>query len=348
MLTCPRCAAPLKALRYGPKAVWGCDGCGGCAAALPLLRESVARDRWKPLQRAVAAAQLPSARPCPSCRNLMLSADAGGVTLETCRRCQLLWFDRGEAPEPKVREKPLSPEAAEALVRFQGRVQAKDEIAELWQLMQLERGLPVELEHVSLANLPVATAALTLVLIVVGLLGMSHPYWIERFGFFGSLPFRDEGVTLLTYFFLHAGAWHLAGNAYFLVVFGDNVEEAAGRTGLVALACLGAVAGALAHALFHPFGSLPLIGAGAGISALLAYYGLRFPKARIGWYMMNLPAWGFVILWALYQALLTPFELAPAVEVSGPAHLGGAAVGVAFWAVQRRMSPWTSVTRQPS
>lgn len=348
MLTCPRCASTLKALRYGPRAVWSCAGCGGCVAALALLRDSVARERWKSLQRAVASAAVPSSRLCPSCRNPMLEADAAGVAVETCRRCQLLWFDRGEAPGPQPREKPLSREAAEALVRFQGRDQGEDDIEELWRLLHLQRSLPVELEQGSFANVPLATAALTLVMIVVGLLATSNPGWVARYGFLPMDPFRDGGVTLLTYFFLHGGAWHLAGNAYFLVVFGDNVEEAAGRAGLLVLACLGAAAGAIAHALFHPHGFFPLVGAGAGISALLAYYGLRFPKARIGWYFMNLPAWGFVVLWALYQMLLAPFEFAPAVEVSFPAHLGGAAVGVAFWALQRRMSPWTSTARPPS
>lgn len=346
MLTCPRCAGPLRALRYGPKAVWGCAACGGCAAALALLRDAVARERWKPLQRAVAAAEFPSAIRCPSCRNPMLAADAAGVAVETCRRCQLLWFDRGEAPEPEPREPPLSREAAEALVRFQGRDTESDDLEALWRLAQLGRQLPVELEPAPMPNIPLATAALTLVVILLGLLA-DTPSWIARYGFLPSAPFRDAGITLLTYFFLHAGAWHLAGNAYFLVVFGDNVEEAAGRAGLLVLAFLGAAAGALLHALSAPTWATPLVGAGPGISALLAYYALRFPRARIGWYWMNLPAWGFVLLWAAYQAFLEGWNfLAPVTEASLSAHLGGAGVGIAFFAVQRRMSPWTS-TEEP-
>ena len=279
----------------------------------------------------------------------MLEADAEGVTVETCRRCQLLWFDRGEVPEPLPREAPLSPEAAEALVRFQGRGEDEDdEAAALWQLANLGRGLPVKIGQASFTNVPLATAALTLVLVLVGLLGNSHPDWVARFGFVPWQPFRDAGITLLTYFFLHGSAWHLAANAYFLVVFGDNVEEAAGPYGLVALSLLGAAAGALVYALFHPHGFFPLIGAGAGISALLAYYALRFPKARIGWYFMNLPAWGFVTLWALYQMLVPIWEFPPVVEVSFSAHIGGAAVGVAFWALQRRMSTWNSTDARPS
>ena len=58
-----------------------------------------------------------------------------------------------------------------------------------------------------------------------------------------------EAATYVTYSFLHADFWHLAGNMIFVWVFGDNVEDALGhvRFLLFYLAC--AAAGALAHAL---------------------------------------------------------------------------------------------------
>ena len=39
-----------------------------------------------------------------------------------------------------------------------------------------------------------------------------------------------EGLTLLTYMFLHADIMHLASNMMFLWVFGDNVEDAMGQS----------------------------------------------------------------------------------------------------------------------
>jgi len=340
MLTCPRCAATLRALRVGPMPLWECGTCAGRATMFPVFRASLSRERLRPFRRAFAAAAVASSLRCPSCRNAMLSADAGAVAIEACRGCQLLWFDRGEAPEPDAqppRERPKR-------VISDWAISPEDE-TEIWQLFYLERGLPVEIDGPSFSNVPLATAALTLAVLVVGFLSTGHPDWALRYGFAPQAPFRDAGTTLLTYSFLHGGAWHLAGNAYFLAVFGDNVEEAAGRSGLLVLVFLGAAAGALFHAVFH---RLPLIGAGAGISALLAYYGLRFPRARIGWYRMNLPAWAFVVLWGVFQWLVASAQPPGFWHASGAALLGGAAVGVAFWALQRRMSPWTSTAGPPS
>ena len=38
-----------------------------------------------------------------------------------------------------------------------------------------------------------------------------------------------EWATPVTYAFVHADMWHLAGNLVFLWVFGDNVEDALGH-----------------------------------------------------------------------------------------------------------------------
>jgi len=304
----------------------------------PVFRDRLSRQRLRPFQHAFAAATTRSSRPCPACRNPMLLADAKGVEIDVCRGCQIVWFDRGEEPEPDTLPPRREPRPQVAPTwDFD-----EEDALKLWRL--LGRRLPVELDLTPwTSNVPFATSALTLAVIVVGLFTWSHPGWIERYGFLATLPFRDAGITLFTYFFLHVSAWQLAGNAYFLVVFGDNVEEAAGPAGLLVLSLLGAAAGALAHALSGPAPFLPLVGAGAGVSALLAYYALRFPKARIGWYWMNLPAWGFALVWAGYQAALELWHfLESATQVSVAAHFGGAGVGVAFWALQRRMSPWTS------
>jgi len=343
MLTCPRCDRALGGLQ---RAAWECDRCGGRAVMFPFLRDRLSAPRLRPLQRAFVGASLTSPLRCPSCRHDMLGAEMNGVAIDVCRRCQLVWFDRGEAPEPD--RSPPRPHLRPSRVPLS----EDEDLEEIWRLLGLNRNLPVELTgsgELAFGNIPFATAALTLLIIVVGFLQMSHPAWIRHFGFLATSPFRDSGITLLTHVFLHGGAWHLAGNAYFLVMLGDNVEEAAGRAGLLILTFLGAVWGALLYALSEPFRAAPLVGASAGISALLAYYGLRFPTARIGWYSMNLPAWGFVGLWALYQISYAQWLTEPGVvEVSGAAHLGGAAVGVAFFAVQRRMSPWTSEEKPPS
>ena len=76
--------------------------------------------------------------------------------------------------------------------------------------------------------------------------------------------------TGATYALLH-GSWvHLIFNAVWLAVFGTPVARRYGvmRYGLLALA--GVVVGALVHLFVDPYSLMPLVGASAGISALMA------------------------------------------------------------------------------
>ena len=85
-------------------------------------------------------------------------------------------------------------------------------------------------------------------------------------------------VTLLTHLFIHGGWLHIIGNALYLWIFGDNVENALGSASFLVfyLAC-GLVA-ALGQALFT---SGPLIGASGAIAGVLGAYLFLFPTARI-------------------------------------------------------------------
>lgn len=76
--------------------------------------------------------------------------------------------------------------------------------------------------------------------------------------------------TGASYALLHGSWTHLIFNAVWLAAFGAPVARRYGalRYGLLALA--GIVAGALVHLLLDPRSVMPLVGASAGISALMA------------------------------------------------------------------------------
>ncbi len=154
--------------------------------------------------------------------------------------------------------------------------------------------------------------------------------------------YRVGGATLIASFFLHAGVWHLVGNTYFLVVFGDNVEDQLGWKRFAFLLLVAHIAGVAAHGLIDPRSSVPLIGASAGISGVIAYYAVAFPKARLGvlfffLFWLRLPAYAWLVLWGLFQLLTAHAQLAGTTNVSALGHLGGAAVGfVAALVVRRR------------
>ncbi len=168
---------------------------------------------------------------------------------------------------------------------------------------------------------------------------------VTAFGLIPAEVDRLYGLTLLTSLLLHGGMLHLAGNMYYLLVFGDNVEDYLGHGRFLVLIGLAALIGAIAHVALDPRSEVPVIGASGGISGLLVFYGLRFPRAKIGfmlgWYFrwVRVPALGFIVFWLLLQGLTAWQQIAGLTSVSALAHLGGAAVGVWFWLVWRERSP---------
>jgi membrane associated rhomboid family serine protease len=147
---------------------------------------------------------------------------------------------------------------------------------------------------------------------------------------------RNGGLTLLTSFLLHASVLHIVGNMYFLLIFGDNVEDHLGRGRYIALLLGAHLAGVIAHA-FLDFGSMvPLVGASAGISGVIAYYAVTFPRAKLGFAFfiafrflwLRLPAYAAFVLWIVLQFVGTWEQIEGSSNVSSLAHLGGAALGL--------------------
>src|SRR6185503_12833882 len=159
---------------------------------------------------------------------------------------------------------------------------------------------------------------------------------VENLGFVPNEAVRAGGSTLITSFFLHGGILHLVSNLYFLVIFGAAVEEALGKWLWLMLVMLAALIGDVAHFLSDPASNVPCIGASGGISGLIAFYALRFPKARLNfmyWFRwFQLPAWAAFVFWVMLQSLQGLISLGGGrSRVANFAHLGGALAGVLFW-----------------
>jgi membrane associated rhomboid family serine protease len=76
--------------------------------------------------------------------------------------------------------------------------------------------------------------------------------------------------TALTYALLHGSWTHLLLNGVWFAAFATPVARRLGTLRLLALSLACAVAGALAHALMHPLSVLPMIGASAVVSGMMA------------------------------------------------------------------------------
>jgi membrane associated rhomboid family serine protease len=76
--------------------------------------------------------------------------------------------------------------------------------------------------------------------------------------------------TGLTYALLH-GSWaHVLVNSVWLAAFGTPVARRCGAARYLVLFLVAALAGAIAHVLLHPYQAVPMIGASAGVSGLMA------------------------------------------------------------------------------
>ncbi|MBM3908208.1 MAG: rhomboid family intramembrane serine protease [Gemmatimonadetes bacterium] len=143
---------------------------------------------------------------------------------------------------------------------------------------------------------------------------------------------RINALTPVLSMFLHGGWMHIIGNALFLWVFGNNVEDVVGRRRFLAFYSICGLAAAAAHVAVDPRSPIPTVGASGAVSGVMGAYLVLFPKVRVRMLfvlvvfirVIALPAWLVLAYWFALQLLSgLPELLSPSPELSG---------GVAFWA----------------
>jgi hypothetical protein len=136
-------------------------------------------------------------------------------------------------------------------------------------------------------------------------------------------------LTVLTSMFLHGGWLHLAGNMWYLWIFGDNVEDRLGHSRFLLFYLLAGIVAASLHCVFNPASQLPTVGASGAIAGVLGAYLVAFPHARVV---------TLVPLFPFFQVLALPAVLVLGLWIlmqffSGALSLGsGTGGGVAWWA----------------
>ena len=147
-------------------------------------------------------------------------------------------------------------------------------------------------------------------------------------------------LTPVTSMFLHGGWGHLLGNALFLWVFGNNVEDSMGRGRFLVFYLVCGLAAAAAHVLVGPGSPVPTVGASGAISGVLGAYLVLYPRVHVRLLVflfvfvtiVRVPAWVTLVLWFGYQVVAGLPELMTVdSEVSGGvavwAHVGGFVAG---------------------
>jgi membrane associated rhomboid family serine protease len=149
---------------------------------------------------------------------------------------------------------------------------------------------------------------------------------------------------LLTFQFLHSGPWpflHLLFNCLALYFFGREVENALGRSTFTKLYFLSGFAGGLLHlalAWLMPSRDLPVVGASAGVSGIVAAFGVLFAESQITmlvFFVIPVTLKAKYLLWV--SALLALWgTVKPSGQVAHAAHLGGIIAGYCYvrWGMQ--------------
>lgn len=118
---------------------------------------------------------------------------------------------------------------------------------------------------------------------------------VEQFGFKGDQ--WTKWPTWFTYQFMHGGYLHLLSNMIMLLLFGAAVERAKGSGFLLGTYLLSGIAGAMTFALVGGSGAVPLVGASAAVSGIIAAYLIVERKKAVKFfYFMGFQNMGVIYL----------------------------------------------------
>ena len=147
-------------------------------------------------------------------------------------------------------------------------------------------------------------------------------------------------LTLLTSMFMHASLAHIAGNMWFLWIFGDNVEDAIGHARYAVFYLLTGLIASLSHVLLNmsgPGSMIPSLGASGAISGVMGAYIVLYPTRRMRVILFRVltvvPGYVAVGIWFLFQLVSSLGVLGGgglAEGVAYAAHIGGFIAGAAL------------------
>jgi membrane associated rhomboid family serine protease len=143
-------------------------------------------------------------------------------------------------------------------------------------------------------------------------------------------------LTLLTSMFMHGGIMHIAGNMWFLWIFGDNIEEDMGRARYLIFYLFCGLLASLTHVMLNtsgPSAEIPSLGASGAISGVMGAYLVLHPLRRVTVllfrFVTQVPGYVAVGIWFLFQIVSGWFD-GGAGGVAYGAHIGGFIAGAAL------------------
>lgn len=334
-----------------------CPICSGRAVTIPQIHRVAGDGFATAVLREINSHEQFGERPCPFCirRMRQFRSQKPPLEMDACKPCGVVWFDPQEfeaVPEGAIespdnaRLRGIETQAMWQLEQRKERGITDDGPEETWKTIPAMFGFPVESETDALNRQPWLTWSLSLVIVALSIWAFFHlEVAVQTFGFIPAQAWRYGGLTFLSSFFLHGGAMHLVGNLYFLLIFGDNVEDYVGRWRYLLLIFASTAVGDALHLVLQSASTVPCIGASGGISGVIVFYALQFSRARLSFFIINyryfhwiaMPAWFALMLWMLLQSVTVILQLSGFSNVAATAHIGGAVAGFVFWLAWRKL-----------
>lgn len=153
----------------------------------------------------------------------------------------------------------------------------------------------------------------------------------------------------ISYQFLHAGAFHLISNMWFLLIFGSMLEPVLGSLFFLIVYLGSGFVAAGAFIGFSGLSGVPLVGASGAVSGLMGLYVALFwsEKARFMYWLLpikrytgfvDLPPWILLLVWSVTDLAGYFGTLREIGGIAHTAHLGGACLGLVLGYFLRRGS----------
>src|SRR5579863_4370569 len=159
---------------------------------------------------------------------------------------------------------------------------------------------------------------------------------------FGLVPDRFHYSSVLTSMFIHGGFLHIAGNMWFLWIFGRGVEDLVGHGKYLFLYFAGGLAAAFLYILVNSNSTVPTVGASGAIAGIMGAYLIKFPRAYIRTLVfivifittIDIPAFVLLLYWFAIQFFSgvgsVGYSQASSGDVAWFAHVGGFLAGMAL------------------
>jgi membrane associated rhomboid family serine protease len=204
---------------------------------------------------------------------------------------------------------------------------------------------------------PTVTLLIIAVNVAVFLLELSMPsYTLNRFIMLhGIVPDRLSYSSIVTSMFIHGGFLHIAGNMWFLWIFGRGVEDMLGHAKFLFLYFACGFAAAFLHILVNSNSTVPTVGASGAIAGIMGAYLIKFPRAHIVTLVfififittVDIPAAFLLLYWFAIQFFSGVGSVGYSTTSNGDvawfAHVGGFVAGmllVMLMPTSQRARPW--------